>query len=382
MQFSSRRLSIGFGLAAILVGGAIAGPVQAEPQYQVHGYLSQGYAISSDYPVLGIPTAGTTDWRRAALQIRMVPNDQDQLVVQMRERRLGTSPVTPLGDESIALDWAFAQHTFGQYALRAGRMPIPRGIYNQIRDVGIINPFYRAPYNFYTESFETVEGLQASGRANLANGFGGELTLFSGETFYQDFHPANANQLLTFRAQHVSGGQLWITTPIQGVRVGANHIYFSSDGTKVDLSQYSADASLEHFMARGEYRNVGTPVYRGPGWYAQAGVQLHPMVWVYGMYEKTSAQLQVPGLPSPPFPPGIGPFWTPKWDVSKDLAGSIVVKPNSALALKLEAHHNEGTNFPAVTQPFPIQPPGYPVFVPADDPLKTTYVIASVSIAY
>lgn len=381
MQCLTRvRTGIGLLAAAILCLYAVA--AQAEPQYQVHGYLSQGYAMSTDYGVLGIPTAGTTDWRRAAIQFRMMPNDQDQLVLQVRERRLGEAAISELGDETISLDWAFAQRNFGPYQLRAGRMPIPRGIYNQIRDVGIINPFYRAPNNFYTESFETVEGLQGSARADLGNGFGADFALFGGETYYADVNPTDATEVIKTRAKRVFGGQLWLATPLQGTRIGASHIAFAVDERKFDLSQYSVDASLEKFMIRGEYRYLTCNLLRTPACYGQAGVQLHPMVWVYGMYEYSKSQIQVPGLPAPPFPPGIGPWWSPKYDMSKDVAGSIVVKPSTALALKLEVHRNEGYNYPVALQPFDIQPPGYPVLIPADDPLKTNYVIASVSIAY
>jgi hypothetical protein len=382
MHFQSLRSQVTLGLAAMLIAGALAAPAHAEPQYQVHGFFSQGFAMSTDHELLGIPTSGTTDWRRAAIQLRLIPTDQDQLVLQLRERRLGTSPVSAQGDENIALDWAFAQRSVGQFAFRAGRMPLARGIYNQVRDVGIINPFYRAPYMFYTESFETVEGAQVSAERELGHGWSGDVALFGGETYYRDFNPTDATQLLEGRAQRVFGGQLWLATPLQGARIGINHTSFAFNQQKYDVSQYSFDGNFERFMLRGEYGYLGGAALKRPGYYGQAGVQLHPKVWVYGMYEKTQSRLLVPGLPSPPFPPGIGPFWSPTYDMSKDLAGSIVVKPSSALALKLEAHSNEGFNFPVSLQPFPIQPPGYPVFVPASDPLKTTYVIASVSIAY
>lgn len=382
MMHSLTRVRTGLGLLAAAVLLLHAGAAQAEPQYQVHGYLSQGYALSTDHGVLGIPTAGTTDWRRAAIQFRMMPNEQDQLVLQVRERRLGEAAISDLGDETISLDWAFAQRNLGNHQVRAGRMPIPRGIYNQIRDVGIINPFYRAPYNFYTESFETIEGLQASTRAELGHGWSGDLAVYGGETYYADVNPTDASQVLEIRTKRVFGGQLWLTTPLQGARVGANHIAFTASETKYDLQQYSFDGNFEKFLVRAEYNYLGGAELRRNGWYGQAGAQLHPMVWVYGMVEKTRAEVRVPGLPAPPFPPGIGPFWSPSYDFSKDVAGSIVIKPSSALALKLELHQNEGYNYAMSGQPFPIQPPGYPELVPADDPLKTNYVIASVSIAY
>lgn len=380
MHRTAVRVKLLLAAATALVVGATAGTAMAEAQYQVHGYFSQGYAMSTDYPVLGIPTAGTTDWRRAALQFRMMPNDQDQLVLQVRERRLGQAAISELGDETISLDWAFAQRNVGQFQMRAGRMPIPRGIYNQIRDVGIINPFYRAPYNFYTESFETVEGMQVSGRANLGHGFSGDLALFGGETYYSDVNPVDPNEVIETRAQRVFGGQLWVTTPLQGTRIGVSHIAFGIDDRKFDLSQYSVDASLEKVLLRGEYRYLTTSILHTGACFGQAGVQLHPMVWVYGMYEYSNSQVLL-SLPTPPFPP-TGPFWSSEYRQSTDVAGSVVVKPTTALALKFELHNNEGYNYPLSLQPFDVQPPGYPVLMPKDDPLKTTYVIASVSIAY
>jgi hypothetical protein len=350
------------GLWALGATCFFASTALADPHYELHGYLSQGYAISSALPIYGIPTQGTTDWRRAALQLRMSPNEQDQFIVQLRQRRLGNSPQSVADGGDVSLDWGFIQHSFGQYSVRAGRMPMPRGIYNQVRDVGVILPFYRAPYSFYMESFEIVEGAQISGRATLGHGFNGEAQFFAGESEYRDTAPTPGNQLLLqLRLTHAFGAQAWLETPVQGLRIGA---YVSSSrinqGTPSDfgatLSQVSLDGSFERCMLRGEYRYINVATFKSPGWHGQAGLRLTDQLWVYGQYEWTDIKV-------------LSPFGWLHTKYARDAAGSVVFKPNPAVALKIEGHQDKGYNSSVPLSP--LGPPG-----------NTNYLIASVSMAY
>src|SRR4051812_19291282 len=94
----------------------------------LHGYLSQAYAMSQDFPIFGIPTNGTTDYRDVALQLRFDQDKQNIFVVQLRQERLGDSPVAR-NNQDVALDWVMYERKFSDhFALKVGRIPLPLGI--------------------------------------------------------------------------------------------------------------------------------------------------------------------------------------------------------------------------------------------------------------
>src|SRR6266545_3697550 len=79
----------------VLVTLALATPAAAqETKLQVHGYLTQAYGAAHGGTFLGIPEAGTADYRTAALQLRYTMSASDQFVWQFSHRRLGQSPIT------------------------------------------------------------------------------------------------------------------------------------------------------------------------------------------------------------------------------------------------------------------------------------------------
>ena len=138
---------------------------QDTPRVSLHGYLTQGWGRSSGTAFYGMTDDASTDFRYAALQLRYAATPNDQFVVQANHRRLGRSPITDF-ESDVNLNWAFYQRGFSNgTAVKIGRMPIPRGIYNELRSVGVVLPTYRPPVVFYDEGAyysETIDGVIAS----------------------------------------------------------------------------------------------------------------------------------------------------------------------------------------------------------------------------
>ena len=159
--------------------------------------LSSGGLISPtvDEVVLGIPEDGTWDYRILALQFRYAISEKDTFIVQFSSRSLGESPINDLEDE-IELDWAFYQRKLGDSTrLKIGRVQIPFGIFNEIRDVGTILPFYRPPYVFYQEgsyTSETVDGIVLSHIFATESESSLELNLWIGEYEFIEINPFTA----------------------------------------------------------------------------------------------------------------------------------------------------------------------------------------------
>lgn len=275
--------------AAMAIGLAVPALAQDEKKskLEVHGFLTQAYATGSfvegrfpnpdgspagptqNEQSLGVPEDGTFDYRTMAIQFRYAISDNDVMIVQLSSRSLGDSPITAAEDD-VELDWAFYERKLtDSTSLKVGRVQIPNGIFNEIRDVGTILPFFRPAFSVYQEgSFttETVDGLNLShtfaadsdwsvdadvyvGEWELA-----EIDLFSGDAF-------NAE------AKDSYGTQLWLNTPVSGLRFGAAYQYREVFGgslrrpgepTKYDDYLISIDGAFEKFVIRAEYRNFKT----------------------------------------------------------------------------------------------------------------------------
>jgi hypothetical protein len=368
-----------FRRSAILAGAAIAlaaAPASAQDvasKLSIHGYLTQAYAIADTLQFAGIDDQGTADYRRAALLFRYAADANDAVVVQLAHRELGQSPTTRF-DNSINLDWAFYEHRFStDTRIRVGKAPIPFGIYNETRYIGTLQPFYRAPYSFYLEGIytsETVDGAVVTQRLFADKPLNVELSVYGGEFRYLEVTGGAEYDVMQARARKAVGGQLWINTPLEGVRLGGGAFRYTSDNTPVSEPgadqtvkgwHASLDATRERFFVRGEYRSFWYPVQTVRAidvnnWYAQAGVKATEQLSVNLQYEGSKLGILTP---------------TAAIDKSgKDFAAGVNYAFTPALVLKVEAHHAEGFNY---------EDPR--AFVPGTQ-LESNYTIASISASF
>jgi len=240
--------------------------VPEESRLQVHGYLNQAFADTSEGQLFGIPETGTFDYRTVALQFRFALTEHDNLVLQLSNKRLGQSPLMAVVPD-VELDWGFYERRFaGTGSVKAGRIPIPQGIYNELRDVGTVLPFYRVPFNFYQEGSYTSETL---------DGVQGSYTLFDSKKFPVDVHAyfggwelieslGGDTPVTVARADQGFGGQLWLRTPLPGVRFGLGGQTYNlrggsrPPGQKDDWSSWYAsfDGEYRRVKLQAEYRAV------------------------------------------------------------------------------------------------------------------------------
>jgi hypothetical protein len=242
---------------------AVEGTSGSESKLAVHGYLTEGYARGvDDQLVIGIPEDGTTNYRRVALQFRYSPTQKDNFLVQFAQRRLGESPSMAL-EPDVKIDWAFYEHKFESgTSVRVGRMATPLGIYNEIRYVGTVLPFYRAPYNFYQEgSFtsEGIDGIRIAQTIKPTSDWNAELVGFGGGFNMVESLSGSVNQA---RAESAFGGQIWLNTPVSGLRLGVggeryslrNSIVssYADHSDEVGLWIASAEFSSDRYRLRSE----------------------------------------------------------------------------------------------------------------------------------
>ena len=381
----------------------------------VHGFLTQAYATAdfatggfssptADEIILGIPEDGTSDYRSMAIQFRYEISPKDVMIIQFSSRSLGESPIQDVEDE-IELDWAFYERRLTDHtSLKVGRVQIPFGIFNEIRDVGTILPFYRPPFAFYREgSFtsETVDGVVLSHTFGAQSDWSLEADVYFGEWDLVETNFLESEGITRLaRVADAIGFQLWLNTPVSGLRFGVGgHQRDVSGGWEglfrpiggedtFDEFYLSLEYVNEKFVVRSEYREFSAdpdPVFFGgtfPLGYIQIGYHPTEKFRIYAQYEFADAEHTLDELNTtfPPFAPATEAVQA---DLRRDtgIALNYVFSPN--VVLKLEHHFDvdmESFDFvpafaPGVPFPIGLQP----VYATASD---GEYSILSLSASF
>jgi hypothetical protein len=343
---------------------ASAATAQEPDKLAIHGYLTQAYAIADTGSYLGIPSKGTTNYRTAALQFRYAPSAVDNITIQVSHRRLGDD-ATAVGEAPVQLDWAFYGRRFGNFDVKVGRSPIPAGIYNELRDVGVALPLYRAPYNFYQEgSFtsETVDGVVAGYQTPGLSGWGLETSLYAGGwDMTERFVDAGSNILVQqVRVERALGGQLWLRTPIKGVRVGGGASRSVSPANAILPGTWkewhgSLDARMGRVTLQSEYKSTETPDIDHDAWYVYGGVRVFRNLTLHAQADMADLTLQ-----------------GAKFDFNDDYAAGASWAFSPSLVLKLEGHHVPAT----------YRTDAPPVRLGADPSVRVNYLITSLSVSF
>ncbi len=359
----------GFGVAAALMCAGVAVPALAEEgKLSVHGFVTQAYGITDEHQYLGIPESGTTDYRRAALQARYDVDD-NAIVIQFNHRRLGNSPMGQIFDD-VRLGQAFVEHRFGDVHLKAGRIPIPLGIYNEIKYVGTQLPFYRPSVDVYgEESFtsEYVDGAMLTGSWALGGGWGLDASGYAGGW---DYIEASGSMVAKARAQKALGGQLWLVTPIEGLRIGVHASRYTLYGgqfrpigkNREDAwSLYgSIDATFDRFYLRSEFQHTVYETGHFNAAYVETGVRLVGELRLHAQAEGAKLLSEYPEI-------GL------KFDRTFDeaLAGGVSYDFGSLVRLKAEYRWDKGFWSDDVTDLYSQQ-----------DPFTTRIVLVSVAATF
>jgi len=343
----------------------------------IHGYLTQGYAATNGYMVMGIPDNGTFDYRRAAILLRFKGTPNDAFVIQLANRRLGESPTNALTPD-IELDWAFYERRLGDNTtLRLGKAPIPMGISNETRYLGTLLPFYRVPFGFYQEggfTSETLNGVVLTRKLNpdskwLVTGsvFGGEFSYLEAVAVPATDSTPSMYIVDKAQARNVLGAQFWLQTPLPGLRVGVGAarrqdvgpllVSVTGAGATKDVWA-SVDGNFDRLIARAEIRNLrlGRDGMKFRTYYGQVGYRI-----VESLLVTVQRDVMTVDYPTP-----VGAFHLP---YNQDNGVGIAYTFARNVVGKLEFHDSDGYGVEAVVN---YQGP----------PIQSRYFISSISVSF
>jgi len=117
-------------------------------QIQIHGFISQGYLISSDHDFWFAATEdGTFQFNEMGINFIAEPLDNLRLGIQMLSRDMGK-----VGNNKVEVDWAYGDYRFRNWlGIRAGLMKRPFGLYNQFRDIDAARTGVFLPMGVYPD---------------------------------------------------------------------------------------------------------------------------------------------------------------------------------------------------------------------------------------
>jgi hypothetical protein len=386
----SRRTTLQLSLLCALLGVSSTGRAAisiGDSAVQIGGFFSQGYLINSGHnDYLGDTSEGTFDFREYAVNASYAIGKW-RVGAQAFGQQLGA-----YGDDKIKLDWATIDYQPAQwFGLRAGRVKLPRGLYNESLDVDAVRPFVLLPQGVYDARLRdfnaAFNGGMTFGNVGLGRVGSVDYRLFYGEmpmsvrSGANDYFNNDAPfPNLAIGIDHVRGGSLFWNTPVAGLRAGYSYNAFKNHSSlrriitpviAIDLYKdaptyerhlfsveytrgdwvFAAEAGKEHAVY-----GIHAPGARDTGWldfdstyyYVSAARRIN--AWLeLGAYYSHSLDEQLPiNVPTTIHELRQG-----------DYALSARFDINSHLLFKLEGHYMDGAgkifNTPHKPQPVPAR---------------------------
>lgn len=145
--FIAAFMTIGFGSNALAVEADVLGGVS------IHGFISQGYLLSSEYNYLTHNSrTGSFEYNEMGINFSKQVTDKLRIGVQIFSRDLGN-----VANNKVTIDWAYADYKWQDWlGIRAGRIKMPLGIFNETRDIDMLRTCIIMPQNLYPELMRDV----------------------------------------------------------------------------------------------------------------------------------------------------------------------------------------------------------------------------------
>jgi hypothetical protein len=195
------------------------------PTPEIHGFVSQGYirTTSNNYLARSKTRRGSFEFAEVGINFTEPLSDNLRTGIQLFARDLGS-----LGNYEVKADWFYVDYRFADWlGLRAGRIKVPFGLYNEINDVDSARVPILLPQSTYpirNRDFLLAQtGVELYGR--LVAGAAGALDYraYMGTIFLDvTTPPGSPYVVLESTVPYLLGGRLLWETPVEGLRVGGS----------------------------------------------------------------------------------------------------------------------------------------------------------------
>src|SRR5437870_10550419 len=192
-------------------------------ELQIHGFVSQGFLLTSANDYLAHSSHGSFEFSEVGVNFTLPATDRLTLGLQLFARDLG-----PIGDYRATLDWYYLDYHWRDWlGIRAGRVKLPFGLYNDISDVDAARTAVLLPQSVYpaqNRDFLLAQtGVEAYGYKRLGPAGALDYRLYAG-TIFLDVKPQPGSPftVIDLRVPFVVGGRVLWELPINGLRLGGS----------------------------------------------------------------------------------------------------------------------------------------------------------------
>lgn len=241
---------------------------------RIHGFVSQGYLVSDANDFLFADTEdGTFEFNEMGINFSKNLSEGLYLGIQFLSRDLGK-----FGDNEVEIDWAFADYRYQNWlGLRAGKIKIPLGLYNQSRDIDAARTAILLPQSIYYDVYrEASQAMTSVGLYGILPGgleyqaLYGTIDIDADGGIAQDLAETVGASVRSVDVQEDSYvvNLLW-TSPLEGLRLGGTltaHSWTMETGIgPVDFDWQafvlSAEYSVAHLTLALEYAQAESDVH-------------------------------------------------------------------------------------------------------------------------
>lgn len=175
-------------IALFLFGVMLASNVLAEEEFgvtdiEIHGFVSQGFLKSGENNIFADTEDGTFQFNEFGMHVMAELIEQLHAGLQIFSRDLGD-----IGNNDLTLDWAYGDYRWRDwFGVRAGKIKIPYGFYNETRDVDMLRTNIFLPSSIY------YEGNRERQNTLIGAGVYGNVSLSSAGTLIYQAQIGDAN---------------------------------------------------------------------------------------------------------------------------------------------------------------------------------------------
>lgn len=194
---------------------------EEESAVQIHGFVSQGALLTSRNNFLAHTERGSLEFSEAALTVSKQLDSKLRVGFQLFARDLG-----PLGNYSAKFDWFHLDYHWRDWlGVRAGRVKIPWGLYNDTADIDAAHAVVLLPQAVYSianrEFLLAQTGVELYGYHRLGRAGAIDYRAFGGTVYIQV--PDTPTVMYSNEdVPYIVGARLAWETPIAGLRVIAS----------------------------------------------------------------------------------------------------------------------------------------------------------------
>lgn len=232
-----------------------------EAALQVHGFASQGALLTSDNNYLAHTERGSLEFTEAGINFTRPFGDDLSVGLQLFARDLGST-----GSYSATFDWLYLDYRWRDWlGLRAGRVKLPYGLYNDTSDIDAAHPVVLLPQSVYpavNRNFMLAQtGLELYGYYPMGSAGALDYHVYGG-TLYLSLPDSSGIHINSLRVPYIVGGRVLWEMPVEGLRVGASVLNGEIEGEFAILGMspppvVALDVKATNWLASIEYLRRG-----------------------------------------------------------------------------------------------------------------------------